>query len=425
MKTFLLIASIAALSACGDLPQVLPRKDRQADAAADMLAGRDDMGAQDVDLAQPVPDMRQPAPDMRQPEPDMQLPDLQTPDMRQPEPDMAQPEPDMQPPQPKTVGVFLLQGHGGRTTLSCDGGQAWVAERSDDPTGVCFVNGYDCDHAEHSGKGLAAGQGWLMATFGWGKPGSIRRSRDGVTWERVHEGSTFGGLAFGQGVFVAGSKRPLRSMDEGLTWQGVGVMPTALHNVRSMGYADVGSGRFVLVFGDSGATDIVTSADLGLTWTKATTVPAGCGASPRGQVLGGNGVILVLGGDGAACRSTNLGQDWSIVQVGGQVDSHLVWTGSEFMAWGRGKRYSSPDGQTWTARDISPSNLNLGPVAAGQGAFAAVRGGWQQWYEKQEFYQSSDGLTWRVLDKAKFTGSHPGQEMIFAPIAANALCPAP
>src|SRR5262245_36884214 len=38
------------------------------------------------------------------------------------------------PPPEGTIPIFVAQGNVGRTTISCDDGQSWVANRSDDDT---------------------------------------------------------------------------------------------------------------------------------------------------------------------------------------------------------------------------------------------------------------------------------------------------
>jgi len=48
--------------------------------------------------------------------------------------------------------VFVAQGHAGRTTVSCDDGNTWVANRSDNDSIVCFTNGVDCDHQSGAGR---------------------------------------------------------------------------------------------------------------------------------------------------------------------------------------------------------------------------------------------------------------------------------
>ncbi len=122
--------------------------------------------------------------------------------------------------------MFVAQGHVGRTMISCDRGKTWVANRSDDDTAVCFENGFDCDHGPGAANGVVWGDGWFYGTFGWGQPGSVRRSHDGVTWEKVVNDTTFGGMAFGGGKVLAGSRYPRLSSDAGVTWTELAEVPS-------------------------------------------------------------------------------------------------------------------------------------------------------------------------------------------------------
>ena len=146
----------------------------------------------------------------------------------------------------------------GRTAISCDDGQSWIHDTSLDDDARCFTDGLDCDHHAGSGKGLAwapdgEGGGHFFATFGWGQPGGIDRSSDGVTWERKLGDTTFGGLAFMDDTLVAGSRTARVSGDRGETFS-AGI-DTGLNgwNARRAGVA---GGRFVLVGDDS---DVVWS----------------------------------------------------------------------------------------------------------------------------------------------------------------------
>jgi hypothetical protein len=71
--------------------------------------------------------------------------------------------------------------------------------------------------------------------------------------------------------------------------------------------------------------------------------------------------------------------------------------------------------------------LNVGAVAYSPvtGTFVAVRGGWQVWYDQQEFYRSSDGVTWTTLDPSVAPGGHPLRFISFGYGKPSAACPAP
>ncbi len=122
----------------------------------------------------------------------------------------------------------------------------------DDATGCQLVDGdaceqqatnCGCDHHPGAVQGLAHGDGWWVATWGWGPPGSVRRSQDGQTWQTVVEGTTFGGLAYGDGTFLLGARTPQVSVDGGATWTEGGpadfeaVSGATIHNVRRVAYA--------------------------------------------------------------------------------------------------------------------------------------------------------------------------------------------
>ncbi len=323
------------------------------------------------------------------------------------------PDPDA-PPAGK-VPVFVAQGHLARTVISCDGGRTWIHDQSDVTEDRCWTDegGIECDHQPTAGRGVTFGDGMFYATFGWGEPGSIRRSSDGFTWETVHEGSTFGGIEFGAGVLVAGNHNSLISAD-GESWMDAGDTTLSAYNVRRMGFADYEEGRFVLVAADD-QTEVVVSSDGGKSWWHPDDIPASCGASiqTEGGISYGNGAIVIVGGDGSACASTDGGKTWEASNLGGAVGSHLVFDGSEFFAWGTGIAYHSADGLEWQSESTSPE-IMLGPTAFGDGNFVGVLGGWQTWYEKQEFYRSEDGVNWEVIGAGTFTDTgHPIRAMAF------------
>lgn len=330
-------------------------------------------------------------------------------------------------PDPRRV-AFVAQGHGGRTLLSCDDGRSWVADRSDVPTSRrCFSGGFDCDHQSHSGRGVASGDGGFVATFGWGAPGGLRRSADGVAWSSVLSGTTFGGAAYGGGVWVAGAPQARRSTDGGRTWSGPIDVGMRGYNVRRMGFVPHGpEGRFVIV-GDAG--DVVTSADGGRTWRRPRVLPAACGRNiqTRGGIAYGGGALVILG-SGDVCRSTDGGETFTHAALGGEVSSHLLWTGAAFVAFGPGVRWSSPDGLTWASAPVQPASLRLGPVAYAPetGTFVGVRDGWGNvWYEDQELLRSEDGLRWGALPRDRFTGGHPITAIAAGRVEPSALCPLP
>jgi hypothetical protein len=318
--------------------------------------------------------------------------------------------------------AFVAQGHLGRRALSCDDGGSWGADQSDETGGGTCWSGpleIECDHDPGAGRGVTWGDGWFFATFGWGAPGSIRRSADGVDWEVVDEGGSYGGVVYLDGVLLAAARYARTSSDQGLTWSAEVDTGMIGWNVRRAGRS---AGRFVLV-GDS--DDIVTSAD-GQTWSAPSVLPAGCGANVQteGGIAHGGGVLLVVGGDGVACASTDEGDTFTRTDLGAPVSSHLVWSGTDFVVYGGGLAYRSVDGVTWTTTPIVGVDVDPGPVAVSdQGTFVAIEGGWGDWYEDQQAYRSDDGITWTTLDATAFTGGHPVRDLAFGHVLPSPTCP--
>ncbi|MCB9637406.1 MAG: hypothetical protein H6727_00675 [Myxococcales bacterium] len=363
-------------------------------------------------------------------------------------------------PQNNTVAVFMAQGDIGRTMMSCDDGLTWKANRSWELEGdaaVCgkisqiecynlpcdFMNKTtcetktpcDCDHHPGAPLGMAYGDGWFVGTWGWGPPGSVRRSQDGINWETVITGTTFGGIDYGASTFVTGDRSPRVSSDGGKTWTMGGKADLkdttgTVWNVRSFAFAGVGdaSGRFI-VTGQSGTLrDVLISADKGQTWNRPNNLDRDCADGVRG-IVGGNGVILILTGQGNVCRSTDAGQTFTKSALPATPSTKTIWDGTNFHYWVSNKRYSSPDGVTWTATNMvvtGGGNISLGAIERSSitGTYVSVRGGWANWYSKQEFYRSTDGINWTRLPATDFTASHRIRHIRFGYVKRSAKgCP--
>jgi hypothetical protein len=356
------------------------------------------------------------------------------------------------------VPMFVAQGMVGRTTISCDDGRTWIADRSWDEEGDPLVCGStdpircddtacqylgndgacatsdpcDCGHSPGFSKGIAFGNGYFVATWGWGFSGSVRRSANGIDWEEtLTEDVTFGGLAFGADRFVAASRNPRWSTD-GATWTAGneadfrGPDGEIVWSVRRFGFVDHDGGRFVATANPP--QSVLVSSDGGVSWWVPTSIDAACLASvgSYGGIASGNGVIVGVGDDGVACRSTDGGDTWTLGSVGGAgVYSRLLWTGDEFVAWAPGVQYASPDGQMWTATPTSPEGVWLGAVAMSDatGTFAANGRVWDG-YETQSFLRSENGIDWEYLDAGAFEGGHYIFEMAFGWAEGSELCPA-
>jgi len=345
-----------------------------------------------------------------------------------PRPD-AGPEPEDQdggPPPMGAVPAFIAQGQQGRMVISCDDGRTWPIDRSNDD-GVRCGEGTDCDHDPGAAQGLAYGDGRWMRTFGWGPPGAVARSRNGVDWVNVTEETTFAGVAFGRGTWVLGSRKPAWSDDDGDRWTHVDDPVLSIWNARQTGYAEHGpdGGRF-LVFGSSGGdADLAVSDDAGRTWWNPDVRPAGCSQSQNAAIASGGGVILLYAGDATVCRSEDGGRTWAMVDLPGDGDSTALWNGSEFRIYAGPTVYRSPDGAAWTSSEVSP-DIDIGPVAVSDaGTYVGVRAGWRKWYESQEWYRSDDGLTWDVLPESAAHRGHPIRYITFGYVTPSPDgCPA-
>lgn len=240
-----------------------------------------------------------------------------------------------------------------------------------------------------------------------------------MTWETVVGGTTFGGLAYGNGTFLAGARQPLVSTDGGATWTDAAPADfqaangETIYNVRQVAFAPASGGHFVVIATSGDNLDIMLSSDEGGSWWRPEQRPEACLQNNQG-ILSSPDTIVLLGRDGDVCTSTDGGQTWSTAAAfaGGGPG---IWDGSRFRAWSGGMAHASDDGLIWTSEPMLP-DLSLGTVAAdpSTGALVGVRGGWQNWYERQEFYRSGDGVSWTVLEPAAFEGSHRIRHIAFA-----------
>jgi hypothetical protein len=324
-------------------------------------------------------------------------------------------------PPADSVPMFVAQGHLGRTIISCDDGKTWVADQSaSEAWGYCNDN--DCDHDPGAGRGITWADGWFFATFGWGRPGQVIRSRDGVSWETVFEGRSFGGIVYGNGRLVAAHRTGLYSDDQGESWQEFGDVELTVWNVRDAAFIDHDGGRFIMTAHD-GYSEIVVSRD-GVSWTQPPSVPPNCGGGAyQGHILYGQGTIVMAREDGIVCYSKDGGETWTSKSIADAFRANPVWTGSEFMVWNRGTLYRSADGETWTQTPIVPSDIDLGATAVAEGGtFVGVTNHWQQHYDAQIFYRSEDGVHWEALDATAYTGGHPIKLIAFGYGQPSELC---
>jgi hypothetical protein len=331
---------------------------------------------------------------------------------------------DTGPPPVTAVPVFLAQGHHGRTTISCDDGKTWIQNRSADDNVRCFENDLDCDHEAQAARGIAWGDGVFVLTWGWGKPGTLVRSEDASTFDIVmSETPTFADVAYGAGRFVANGGTTKVSDDLGLTWADGGPLDIDI-NTRSIEYFPHGDGVYI-VTGESGDQRTIIRSPDGVTWTPASQRPPECGTYAYGMAHG-DGTIILASGKGGICRSQDGGDTWEHTNVTEQFSSPPVWTGAEFYIYDGATLWHSADGAEWTSEGVTPDSVRIGALARSpEGTLVAANAGWMTWYEKQQFYRSTDGKTWEVLAPGAFVGSHPINFISHGTVSPGAGCPAP
>jgi hypothetical protein len=359
------------------------------------------------------------------------------------------------------VPVLVAEGQMGRTTVSCDDGQSWVADRSFDSEGhvmvcgskqpvVCGVTSCNfknqdgtcsvqtpCSCIDDSGfpRGVAVAEGQIVANFGWGAPGVIMASQDGATWSNVHfMANDFPGVSYGAGTFLAFSSSPIVSAD-GSSWHAAGLagfdgpgQPWV--TARAVGFLDYkGAGKFI----GAGDSDLLrVSGDAGQTWAAPTTVPAGCaaGIGQNNTILTGNDIAVIVTTNGDACRSTDGGNTWTLTHVtSANISPVGAFVHGKFHLWTaappgqNGIRYSSPDGATWTATPMT-SGVWLGGVGVSPtGTLVSTNGLWHG-YASQAFYRSTDdGITWTPLPAGKFKPGHPIHRFATGMIKPGSVCP--
>jgi hypothetical protein len=89
----------------------------------------------------------------------------------------------------------------------------------------------------------------------------------------------------------------------------------------------------------------------------------------------------------------------------------------------------STDGARWTATALTASHADgsrattpriTAAARSPSGTFVTVHNEWNQWYERQLFYRSTDGIRWQALPSSAFVGSHPVRFFVHAELARGA-----
>ncbi len=334
--------------------------------------------------------------------------------------------------------VFMATGHMGRTVMSCDDGQTWINDRSENDNARCWSastdpNYVECDHTPYSGRGLDASGGYFYTNHGWGFNGSVKKSRDGKNWETIQTGSWGGGIA----AFGASS---LFRYTEGGGW-----FKTANQgaNWTELKEADLGFSRYLLdhpavhrendkIFVIGRTPGLAVSTNQGATWFFLPNFLPEHGTSGFAE---GNGILLSAGQKniqgqptlGYVARSVDNGKTWTSLQLGGSIIK-ILFNGTHFVAWDYGNVFKSVDGVNWTSTpriiDAASGGRWGGPIAYDQKTktYVSILSNWGNFYEKQKFYRSIDGVNWVTLDATKAKGGHPISYIVSGEID-KAFCP--
>lgn len=295
-----------------------------------------------------------------------------------------------------TVPVFVALADGGWMATSCDRGQSWTHVAFSDEAG---------DHTPWTAfGGIAFGAEAFVAGFGWGAPGSLLHSSDGVTWSPLGDGafvddgtpvaydSWTAGVVHTGTQFLAFASTRWASTD-GLSWTATDIaLPPGSEQLRQLrAFPD---GLVVASVESQSGNDhpqghfVVVSEDEGMSWTEGTGYDPGCSDPIQhwGDIELRGDTLLV--GTHDVCRSTDRGLTWEAIAepTGGQIrdffaDDDAFWAISGATMW------RSEDGASWTqAADVGAP---VRAAAFGDGAYAAVGEG------GTAFFFSEDGESWQ------------------------------
>lgn len=225
-------------------------------------------------------------------------------------------------------------------TLACGGG----GDSGPQLGGIAFGNGTFVAVGESAEAYANPGPGWTPSGTGVG-------SLEAVTWASVEQ--LFVGVGDGGAIVTS---------PDGTSWtQQLSPTPANLHGVAA------GGGRIVAV-GDSGT--ILTSSTGGISWTQQA---SGTGATLFGVGFG-NGVFLAVGAGGTFVTSTDLGATWVPGNTGLSNDLYATAFGAgNWVAVGAdGALLVSADGGAiWQVVGVSVLP-NLNDVIFTQGIFVVV-----------------------------------------------------
>lgn len=293
--------------------------------------------------------------------------------------------------------IFVALADGGWTATSCDGGRTWTQQAFSDEVG---------DHTPWTAfGGLAFGNDAFVAGFGWGAPGHLLYSANGLDWEDLPaerftaDGRVVGYDAYTSAVAFDGQQFLVFSSTKwhsntGVDWEPVAIdLPPGSDQLRQLrgfsGGVLVASLESQSGVGHPPGHFVVVSEDSGQSWTEGTGYAPDCSNPIQhwGDIELNDGILLV--GTRDVCRSVDLGQTWELVsEPAGAEIRDLFADVQGFGAVAGSRVLHSDDGLDWA--DVADLGTNLAKAAYGGGAWAAVSD------TGLEFFWSDDGVSWQA-----------------------------
>lgn len=364
--------------------------------------------------------------------------------------------------------ILVALGDFGRSTISCDGGQTWVADSDlsdvedlqDDLFCGVDASGLQCEDACTTRAGdecvprdrcaceeapflFAAGSyagGWIFKRA-TGRD-VVQRSRDGVAWETVVNEPRDAVSA----VFEAGERlvrigmQPTLEMfavtsdDEGATWSEPVSFEaeTPLYPRKAFQFDYEGSSVGIVFGAQEGA---IRTAD-GVTFDLVD-LPAGCGDPP--YVLAAAGRVVAIGRSGV-CVSDDGGRTFVEgafnVEPSGGLQMYSDFSGSNggittdgtrhYMSV-RSTRWQGPtilateDGENWEDLGNAGNYPDVIPIAYDTAGNRLL--GWVSMYESQTVYATpTDTRQWSD-SRATFAPSHAMRQVLVVGVSDDFTCP--
>jgi len=333
------------------------------------------------------------------------------------------------PAKPDGVPIVVAFGDGGWTMASCNYGRSWKVNAA--------FSGVRGDHTEWTTfGGLAFGNGAIVAGTGWGAPGHLLTSNDGVSFTDLPDSafrvgnkpesfdSSVGGVAFDGTQFVAFSRWVWRSTD-GRSWSGSNnTWPRGVQQLRQLrGFAD----QKLLVAsvetqngGDHPLGNwVVVSENGGATWREGTGFRSSCAnfIQHRGDIEM-LGETLIVGTDDV-CVSTDRGKSWTFVaSPGGGEMGDLFHDNEAFYGVAGDRLMRSVDGKAWQMFGQKlPGRADRGTFVQGQFVVMGARA--------TKVSHSGNGMGWQTVSPPGVGNNQWVRDLGVAYGSANAMCPPP